>query len=63
MNKIFLKFISLLNPILRKIGVDTDQLHEILKVKLIMDDRRPKAAFAAKRNTKCMSEIKCTNSR
>jgi ABC-2 type transport system permease protein len=51
MNKIFLSFVGLLNPILRKTGVDTDQLQQILKVKLMMDDRRPKATFAAKRNT------------
>ena len=51
MDKIFLRFVTLLNPILKKTGVDTDQLHIILKVKLLMDERRPKTAFAAKRNT------------
>lgn len=51
MNKIFLRFITLLNPVLKKTGVDTGQLHIILKVKLMMDDRRPKTAFANKRNS------------
>src|ERR1700743_31911 len=50
MDKIFLRFVALLNPILKKTGVDTDQLHIILKTKLLMDERRPKATFAAKRN-------------
>jgi len=51
MDKIFLRLVALLNPILRKTGVDTGQLQIILKTKLLMDERRPKTAFAAKRNT------------
>jgi ABC-2 type transport system permease protein len=50
MNKIFLKCVTFLNPVLEKTGVDTDQLYQILKVKLLIDDRRPRAAFAARRN-------------
>jgi len=52
MDKLFLRFISALNPILARTGVDTDQLYEILKVKLMIDNRRPKAAFAARKNAK-----------
>jgi ABC-2 type transport system permease protein len=50
MNKIFLRCVTFLNPVLEKTGVDTDQLYLILKVKLLMDDRRPRAVFAARRN-------------
>ncbi|HAL82846.1 MAG TPA: hypothetical protein DCO83_11915 [Mucilaginibacter sp.] len=50
MNKIFLRFVTFLNPVLENTGVDTDQLYQILKVKLLMDDRRPNAMFAARRN-------------
>ncbi len=52
MDKIFLSFITFFNPVLEKAGVNTDQLHEILKIKLLMDDRRPNAVFAARRQTK-----------
>src|ERR1700712_2338443 len=52
MDKIFLSFIAFFNPILEKAGVNTDQLHQILKVKLMMDDRRPNAMFAARRSVK-----------
>ena len=45
MDKILLKCVGWLNPLLEKTGVDTAQLHEILRVKLIMDNRRPKASF------------------
>jgi len=61
MDKIFLRFVTLLNPILKKTGVDTDQLHIILKVKLMMDERRPKTAFAAKRNTTANNSGKVQN--
>jgi ABC-2 type transport system permease protein len=50
MNRIFLRFVTFLNPVLENTGVDTDQLYQILKVKLLMDDRRPNAVFAARRN-------------
>ncbi len=45
MDKILLKCVGWLNPLLQKTGVETNQLHEILRVKLIMDNRRPKASF------------------
>ncbi|MDB5136861.1 MAG: hypothetical protein JWP37_3464, partial [Mucilaginibacter sp.] len=52
MDKIFLRFVSFFYPLLAKTGVDTDQLNEILRVKLLMDNRRPKAMFAARKNAK-----------
>jgi hypothetical protein len=52
MDKIFLRFVSFFYPILARTGVDTDQLNEILRVKLLMDNRRPKAMFAARKNAK-----------
>ncbi len=52
MNKIFLRFVTFLNPLLKNTGVDTEQLYQILKVKLLMDERRPNTAFAARRNAK-----------
>ncbi|MBS1502690.1 MAG: hypothetical protein JST32_11550 [Bacteroidetes bacterium] len=50
MDKIFLRFVTFLNPVLAGTGVDTDQLYEILKVKLLIDNRRPKTMFAARKN-------------
>ncbi|AMR30723.1 hypothetical protein A0256_04450 [Mucilaginibacter sp. PAMC 26640] len=52
MDKLFLKAASFLYPLLARTGVDTDQLAEILKVKLLMDNRRPKAMFAVKKGAK-----------
>src|SRR6201996_5535505 len=52
MDKLFLRLISFFYPILARTGVDTDQLNEILRVKLLMDNRRPKAMFAARKNAK-----------
>ena len=52
MDKIFLRFISFLNPVLVRTGVDTYQLNEILRIKLMIDNRRPRAAFAARKNAK-----------
>ena len=49
MDKILLRFVSLFNPLLEKTGVDTVQLHNILKVKLMMDNRRPKATFSSRK--------------
>jgi ABC-2 type transport system permease protein len=46
MDKILLKLVSAFTPLLQKTGVDTDQLHHILKVKLLMDGRRPSVMFA-----------------
>ncbi|MBS1524841.1 MAG: hypothetical protein JST19_04275 [Bacteroidetes bacterium] len=50
MDRIFLRFVTFLNPVLAGTGVDTHQLYEILKVKLIIDNRRPKTMFAARKN-------------
>ena len=58
MNKIFLRIITFMSPVLRKSGVDTDQLYEILKVKLMMDDRRPNAMFAGRRSTTANTKVK-----
>ncbi len=52
MDKIYLKFIQLLNPVLSRAGVDTDQLYQILRIKLIIDERRPKVMFAQRQNNK-----------
>src|ERR1700743_1175434 len=52
MDKIFLRFVSFFYPFLARTGVDTDQLNEILRVKLLMDNRRPKPMFAARKNAK-----------
>jgi ABC-2 type transport system permease protein len=50
MDKILLKIVSLLNPMLQKTGVNTNQLNEILRIKLLMDNRRPKTIFGNKKN-------------
>jgi len=50
-NKILLRMVMLFNPLLQKSGVDTYQLYQILRIKLIIDNRRPKAMFARKRVT------------
>jgi ABC-2 type transport system permease protein len=64
MEKIFLRFVTLISPALQKTGVDATQLYEILKVKLMMDERRPKAMFAARKtvqnNTKVQSPLLVT---
>jgi ABC-2 type transport system permease protein len=49
MDKILLRFVGFFDPVLSKAGVNTVQLHEILRVKLLMDSRRPKATFGARR--------------
>ncbi len=36
-------------PLLQKSGVDTHQLYQILRIKLMMDNRRPSTLFATKR--------------
>ena len=45
MNKLFLKLISVFYPMLQKTGVDTVQLNEILRIKLLLDSRRPTTFF------------------
>ncbi|GAB3926537.1 hypothetical protein [Mucilaginibacter myungsuensis] len=49
MNKLLLRLARMFDPILIKAGVNTDQLHHILAVKLTMDDRRPRTLFAKKK--------------
>ena len=56
MDKIFLRFVTFLNPVLTRMGVNTDQLHVILNIKLKMDNRRPSGLFAGRSNTKQMSD-------
>jgi ABC-2 type transport system permease protein len=50
MDKLFLKCITWLNPILARMGVDTVQLGLILRLKLMIDNRRPKGMFARTSN-------------
>jgi ABC-2 type transport system permease protein len=57
MNKIFLRFVEFLNPVLEKTGVDTDQLYQILRIKLLMDERRPRTGFAARRNAQNNTKV------
>lgn len=49
MDKLLLWLVSAFMPVLEKTGVDTKQLYEILKIKLLMDGRRPSAMFAGRR--------------
>ncbi|MBC7565427.1 MAG: hypothetical protein H7223_00505, partial [Pedobacter sp.] len=56
MNKICLMFITFLNPVLARMGVNTAQLHVILNIKLKVDNRRPSGLFAGRSNTKQMSD-------
>jgi hypothetical protein len=49
MDKFFLKLVKILDPVLIKTGVNTDQLHQILRIKLMMDERRPRNMFATRR--------------
>ncbi|CAM3871116.1 hypothetical protein MUGA111182_14380 [Mucilaginibacter galii] len=55
MDKILLKLVSLFMPVLEKTGVDTEQLYHILKVKLLIDGRRPSAMFAGRRKATATS--------
>lgn len=57
MDKIFLYFVLLISPLLRKAGVDTNQLYEILKVKLMIDNRRPSTMLAVKRKAQNSSKV------
>lgn len=45
MNNFIVQLALLFNPLYRKIGVNTAQMEVILRVKLLMDDRRPLTAF------------------
>lgn len=50
-DKLFLRLLTLFYPVLEKAGVNIYQLNEILRVKLLMDNRRPKAMFAARKRS------------
>lgn len=58
MDKIFLRFVTYLNPVLEKTGVDTDQLYQILRIKLMMDNRRPNAMYGVRRNAKNEAKVR-----
>ena len=49
MDNLFLRLVTILNPVWEKAGVNTQHLGEILRIKLLMDNRRPKTLFARKR--------------
>ncbi len=57
MNKLLLRLIAAFNPALEGMGVDTLQLHEILKVKLLIDSRRPNALMAGRRRTAANGKV------
>ena len=61
MDKILLKLVSAFMPMLQKTGVNTEQLYQILKIKLLMDARRPSTMFANKRKAAATTG-KATNS-
>jgi len=44
-----LRMVSALMPLLERTGVDTYQLYQILRIKLMMDDRRPSVMFTGRR--------------
>lgn len=46
-----LRMVSALMPLLERTGVDTYQLYHILRIKLMMDDRRPSAMFSGRRKS------------
>jgi len=58
MDKIFLRFVTFLDPVLDKAGVDTYQLYQIIRIKLMMDNRRPNTMFAARRNTADTTKVR-----
>ncbi len=49
MNKALLKFIALFNPLLRRFGIHTGQMHAILLAKLTVDDRSSTNMMGQKR--------------
>jgi hypothetical protein len=50
LDKFFLKLVSFFYPLLERTGVNISQLQEILRVKLLLDNRRPKVAFGGRRS-------------
>lgn len=57
-DKLFLRLVRFFYPVLEKTGVDIHQLHEILRVKLLMDNRRPKNMFATRRRSAMTEQSK-----
>lgn len=57
MDKIFLKLIGAFDPVLEKTGVNTEQLHEILRIKLLMDGRRPNAMLTARKRAATSTKV------
>ncbi|QJD96402.1 hypothetical protein HH214_11250 [Mucilaginibacter robiniae] len=51
MDKLLLRLFSVFVPMLAKSGVDTYQLYEIVKIKLLMDSRRPNMMFMARKSS------------
>ena len=60
MDKIFLRLVRWFDPVLVKAGVNTNQLHEILRIKLLVDNRRPRNLFSTRRGAANASK-KVTN--
>jgi ABC-2 type transport system permease protein len=58
MNKLFLWAVALFNPIFERSGVDVFQLNEILKIKLLLDSRRPPAMFAGRKRVNTATTTK-----
>jgi ABC-2 type transport system permease protein len=58
MDKIFLRFVTFLNPVLENTGVDTGQLYQILRIKLMMDNRRPNAMYGVRRNARNETKVR-----
>src|SRR5438094_55547 len=48
-NKLLLRCIAAFYPVIERTGVDTLQLNEILRIKLLIDARRPRTMFAGRR--------------
>ncbi len=51
MDKLFLNVVRKFDFVLLKAGVDTDQLYDILRIKLLMDNRRPRTLFSKRRTS------------
>ena len=48
-DNLFLTVVGFFNQFFERVGVDTYQLHHILRVKLLIDNRRPTAMFARRK--------------
>ncbi len=49
MDKLFLWAVALFNPVFERAGVNTHQLNEILRVKLMIDGRRPRSIVTGRK--------------